>query len=399
MAPGDANRTSIELARDEDDAASSQHSAIQPVAYQRDERDDPEDGTAICLSGGGARAMIFHLGALYRLNEAGILKDAKRISGVSGGSITAGSLGLGWHNLEWDGARATNLAEILRPIEDFAAKSVDVHSVLEGLIRPDQNAADRLEHAFDQHLYHGATLQNLPDDTSGPRFVFCSTNLSSSVLFRFSKPYARDWRVGEIKNPTFRVSQAVAASAAFPPFFAPLEIDVDPSMFTPNSGSKELGIPAFQRRLRLADGGVYDNLGLEPIFKRYRTIYCSDGGGQVADDPNPATDWIRETLRMTSVIDHQVRSLRKRLLIAAYDREDRKGAYWGIRQVIPVGGPLECPGDSTMALANLPTRLDGMTPQIRDRLINWGYAATDSALRLKKVPAPEPTFPRAGGVG
>jgi NTE family protein len=30
-----------------------------------------EDGVALCLSGGGYRAMIFHIGALWRLNEFG----------------------------------------------------------------------------------------------------------------------------------------------------------------------------------------------------------------------------------------------------------------------------------------------------------------------------------------
>ena len=29
----------------------------------------PKAGIALCLSGGGYRAMVFHLGALWRLNE------------------------------------------------------------------------------------------------------------------------------------------------------------------------------------------------------------------------------------------------------------------------------------------------------------------------------------------
>jgi NTE family protein len=393
----------LELAAAEDEGtAGSATTAVYPVSYVPGEtRDDPEDGIGICLSGGGSRAMVFHVGALYRLNELGLLRQAKRISGVSGGSITAGVLGLGWRRLAFSSGSdvAKNLAEVLRPIEAFAAKAVDVHAVLEGAVFPRVNAADRLDHAFDVNLYHGASLQDLPSDNEGPRFIFNATNLSSSVLWRFSKPYAWDWRVGEIKTPRFKVSTAVAASAAFPPFFAPLELDVDPGQFEPGSGTT-LEDPAYRRKIRLADGGVYDNLGLETVFKRYRTVFASDGGGQVPDDPSPPTDWIRETLRMTSVIDHQVRSLRKRLLIAAFDRGDRTGAYWGIRQQVSAGGPLDCPAAMTMELANLPTRLDGMTDQIRDRLINWGYAAADAALRGSyHVGTPEPAFPRAGGVG
>ena len=40
----------------------------------------------------------------------------------------------------------------------------------------------------------------------------------------------------------------------------------------------DLSGDGFARRLRLTDGGIYDNLGLEPIWKRYRTILVSDGG-------------------------------------------------------------------------------------------------------------------------
>jgi NTE family protein len=51
-------------------------------------------GIGLCLSGGGFRASLFHLGALRRLNELGILarKDFKTIASVSGGSITAAAL-------------------------------------------------------------------------------------------------------------------------------------------------------------------------------------------------------------------------------------------------------------------------------------------------------------------
>ena len=50
--------------------------------------DKTEVGIALCLSGGGYRAMIFHLGALMRLNELGFLTRLSRISSVSGKSLT-----------------------------------------------------------------------------------------------------------------------------------------------------------------------------------------------------------------------------------------------------------------------------------------------------------------------
>ena len=46
----------------------------------------------VCLSGGGFRATLFHVGALKRLNELGLLKNVDTFSSVSGGSITNGKM-------------------------------------------------------------------------------------------------------------------------------------------------------------------------------------------------------------------------------------------------------------------------------------------------------------------
>jgi len=71
----------------------------------------PKPGIALCLSGGGYRAMIFHLGALWRINQLGYLKKLSRVSSVSGGSITAGVLALAWRDLRFDTSGvATNMS-------------------------------------------------------------------------------------------------------------------------------------------------------------------------------------------------------------------------------------------------------------------------------------------------
>lgn len=59
----------------------------------------PTDGIGLCLSGGGYRAMLFHVGAILRLNEARLLPKLCRVSSVSGGSITAAVLGMNWRKL------------------------------------------------------------------------------------------------------------------------------------------------------------------------------------------------------------------------------------------------------------------------------------------------------------
>jgi NTE family protein len=78
----------------------------------------------LCLSGGGYRAMLFHGGALARLNEIGWLKKLDAISSVSGGSIAAGLLGAVWNEFTWDqNDTATNFDTVyLQPLLKFSRR-------------------------------------------------------------------------------------------------------------------------------------------------------------------------------------------------------------------------------------------------------------------------------------
>ena len=91
------------------------------------------EGIALCLSGGGYRAMLFHAGAIWRLNELRLLRKVNLVSSVSGGSIAAGALAVAWPNLDWDKqddtASATNLsatfiAPIVQQAQDAIAKNL-----------------------------------------------------------------------------------------------------------------------------------------------------------------------------------------------------------------------------------------------------------------------------------
>jgi len=119
----------------------------------------------------------------------------------------------------------------------------------------------------------------------------------------------------------------------------------------------------------------------------------------------PRTDWARHALRVADIIDNQVRSLRKRDLIASFGAGIKRGAYWGIQTDMGHFGlvnALPCPLEKTILLAKLETRLKRLAPEVQERLINWGYAACDAALRRHvdpTLPAPQ-TFPYpASGLG
>jgi NTE family protein len=175
----------------------------------------------------------------------------------------------------------------------------------------------------------------------------------------------------------------VAASAAFPPFLSPVRLDLDSTAFTPNSGL-DLQRPPYTTHVVLSDGGVYDNLGLETAWKRYRTILVSDGGGKMQPEAEPSKDWARHSYRVLDLVDNQVRSLRKRLLIESLKDGQRTGGYWGIYTLIANYGladALDCPPERTEPLAAVPTRLKALDDDTQARLMNWGYAVCDAALR------------------
>jgi NTE family protein len=381
--------------------------AASPVQLNSDDEDQNilDEGSALCLSGGGYRAMLFHVGAIWRLYESGILKEIKRVSSVSGGSITAGVLALKWRKLFQQPAPSRELLvrEFVTPLRELSGRTIDRGAVVFGVFLPG-NAGDRVASAYDKYLFHGATLQDLPDS---PRFVINATNVQSGALWRFMKPYMADYRVGVFDAPQISLSQAVAASSAFPPFLSPVEIRPDRKSLRPGSGT-DLGFDPYTAKAILSDGGVYDNLGLETAWKRFRTILVSDGGGKLDAESAPSGDWARHSYRVLNLVDNQVRSMRKRQLLDSYmspsqDLNHRKGAYWGIRTNVAdygLGDAFDCPQEKTSVLASVPTRLKAVEDGLQERLINWGYAVCDAAIRKHvnpTIPAP-PALPYSVGV-
>jgi NTE family protein len=357
----------------------------EPVRrIRREPLTPPEQGTALCLSGGGYRAMIFHVGVLWRLNEAGLLSQLDRVSSVSGGSVTAGVLAMNWSRLGFDTADVAApedfVAHVVDPLRNLARQHVDVTSVLSGALLPFTSISDRVVKAYRKYLFGKATLQDLPDR---PRFVINATNLESGALMRFSKPYLADYRVGRVVDPDLPLAVAVAASSAFPPVLSPCTVDLEHEAWVTEPGN-DLTDPVFRDEIQLTDGGVYDNLGLETAWKSCARVLISDAGGRMAPDSDPPKHWVGHVLRVLDVVDNQVRSLRKRQAIAAFAAGKRSGMYVGIRSQAadyPLDDRLDAPPEMTARLAAIPTRLDRMDEDVQQRLINWGYVVCDTGLR------------------
>ena len=168
-----------------------------------DSGEEPETGVALCLSGGGYRAMLFHLGVIWRLREAGWLERLDRVSSVSGGSITAAVLAL---------APAGDFEEsVVRPLRALARRTLDWTSALEGALLPG-SISERLADAYGEHLFGTAVLGDLP---SRPDFVINATNVSSGALARASS--APESGTGASARCLTRRSRSRPRSPARPP--------------------------------------------------------------------------------------------------------------------------------------------------------------------------------------
>ena len=363
----------------------------------------PEEGVGLCLSGGGFRAMLFHVGVLKRLNLAGWLPRLDRISSVSGGSITAGLLGLRWQSLEFDDGVAGNFDELVtEPLRAFAHLKVDVPAVAIGGLLPFVSISDRVVGKLEKHLFGEATLQALPD---APRFFLNATNLESGVLMRFTKKYVADYKVGMVRDPEVRLSHAVAASSAFPPFLSPFELDLSDATWETVRGNVHTSA-GYRGDIMLSDGGVYDNMGLEPVWDSFKTVLVSDAGGHLGAEPDPDKDWAHGVVRVLHILDSQVRALRRRAVVDSFNSQADPHNGFFISTVSDYSGwrpgkrPfMEVDTRVTERLASISTRLNEMPDEQQEMLVNWGFAVADAGILarldedLPAVPFPYPDRP------
>src|SRR5699024_726296 len=128
------------------------------------------DGIGLSLSGGGYRAMLFHTGVLWRMNELGMLETLDTVSVTSGGAITSGVLAHGWRELDVTQAVATRFVErIVTPIRSLASITVDLAAISKGLLKPFRTIGEELAAALRRELFGTFTMQDLP---RRPSFVF-----------------------------------------------------------------------------------------------------------------------------------------------------------------------------------------------------------------------------------
>src|SRR5262249_13630042 len=115
----------------------------------------------------------------------------------------------------------------------------------------------------------------------------------------------------ELQN--YRLGHAVAASAGVPALFEPLVIE---------------GLyPG--RTVRLVDGGVHDNQGVQGLLDESCTfILCSDATGQMEDTPSPADGLMGVALRSNAILMSRVRESEFQDLKARVENRALQGLFF-----------------------------------------------------------------------
>ena len=273
---------------------------------------EPEDAIALSFSGGGWRAALTAAGALRFLADAGLLERVRWVSSVSGGSITNGLLAVSYEDLEQAGFDPELVDERVLGRASLGGTRRIAHlgAAAERLASVGPDDPDRRPRASPRSL----VLLRAPagEPLAGCRFTFNAANETTGVRFGFDRDFVGDYVIGRIPTAetTVRVATAVAASASVPgPFAATRFRDLT---FPCGAGAD----------VRLLDGGVYDNLGLESIDGLWGPclIVVSAGGvlrtgmsGLISKLPI-----IRDLKRSSALLYRQATTLRVRTMIERF---------------------------------------------------------------------------------
>jgi NTE family protein len=246
----------------------------------------------LTFSGGGTRAAALSYGVLEELRKAEVTIDRKKrrlldeidgISGVSGGSFTAGYYGLFGDRIFEDfeskflkkniqGALAARM--FLNPLNWFRLSSTYF------------DRSDLAAEYYDKHIFEGKTFGDITA-RKGPMIVMNATDMTHGIRVGFNQD-AFDAICSDLSR--FPVARAAAASSAVPILLSPITLRnyagtcgfKIPERFEEILKGRAVSERQFylanniapfldsqtKQYIHLVDGGVADNLGLRAILDR-----------------------------------------------------------------------------------------------------------------------------------
>ncbi|MBS0640339.1 MAG: patatin-like phospholipase family protein [Proteobacteria bacterium] len=251
--------------------------------------DFPDLAIGLAFSGGGMRAAAFSFGVLQGLDQiklpgdtAGhtLLDVVDLVSGVSGGSVTAAYFGLKQREALVDFRERF----LLKNAEAGFSASISLPNIVNFLTEGGANSSLDFGQWLDRELFQGATFASFRRKRNDPTVWISATDAYYHVPFLFSRETFSALCSDLDRMP---VAQAVAASAAFPVVFAPTNFEafhhrcdtplppwVEPAARDASGSAVRHAVasaflhyrdPAQLRFVKLVDGGVTDNFGLQGI--------------------------------------------------------------------------------------------------------------------------------------
>lgn len=406
------------------DPAGAQMAAARDEAHHGPSWRGPRRGTALCLSGGGFRAALFHLGALRRLNELGMLGQLRTVSAVSGGSIAAMLLAdprLGWPTPDalsqsidsadlvepdpsapplprgdtvpgglFSAPRVEGFEQyVAEPLRRLTRHNLRTRALVSGwgpkVRRPADRSSRVLADQLVDHIDWWAADLREARRTAGPAVVVEATELAHGVNWTFadSRAHPPRGRVGDYRlgygdpPPGLRLADVVAASSAYPPYFAPFDLDATTlELSGGHAGHLDAAArPRIERTVQLLDGGIYDNLALEPVWRDHAGVLVSDGGAVFR--ARSARTPLGRILHVISIAAGGGEVTRLRWLHSAFNWGVVEGASWAMDSRVPQSYPIEV----AARINAIRTDMDAFSEAEQKIIERHGYGVADSAIR------------------
>jgi NTE family protein len=364
-------------------------------------------------------AAVFHLGVLHRLADEGLLESVAQISTVSGGSLVTAAI-VSKAEMQWPNSADylerlyPDMRRLLTTRDLFSFKALGWTGFLRFNYHLLRHRARVLAELLVERWGVDGAIRDLPDR---PNWWINATCVETGKNWRFGKREMGDWQFGSHYNPPFRLADAAAASAAVPYVIGALHLPLPTDGWyrtNPATRRPDGKRPPPITSVHLWDGGAYENLGFESVYKPEHGLQgcdfliCSDASGPLPDlsKPSSARALLTGHLvapRLFDICSDQIRSLRTRMFMSSVIGGSVNGVLLrmgnSVRDIdIKAGRQRSAETydlfqtDRDVALAlRYPTDLRVISESDFDGIARHGYEITDAVLT-----AYEPdSFPRS----
>lgn len=221
----------------------------------------------LALSGGGVRAMAFHLGLLKFLADNNEFQNIKYISSVSGGTLIIGLI-YGLNKNKWP-SQERFLEQIYPKITHFLSKRpllelkdipyfiLNLHLIL-------FNRRCLLAKQIKRKWQIDSLFSEIDEKIC---WDVCCTTKETGNRFRMKKEHMGDHSIGRTHLNDLTLQDVMSISASVPFFIGNKKLRISDYLWT--DYDKKYGknnLPPSFKKITLLDGGVYDNLGLESLY-------------------------------------------------------------------------------------------------------------------------------------